>query len=98
MCIRDRFMPLRQDLEEVANAHAAAAGRGRAYNQMALDMLQPGDVLIVDLYGMGENGTIVGDNLFYYVMKTTKTGGIVVDGAIRDLEGIREMDMPLYYR
>ena len=61
-------------------------------------MLQPGDVLVVDLFGKHEDGTIVGDNLFYYVMKTTKTGGIVVDGSIRDLEGISEMDMPLYYR
>ena len=93
-----QFMPLRTDLEDFAKANATAAGRPVLDNQTALDMLQPGDVLVVDLYGMGENGTIVGDNLFYYVMKTTKTGGIVVDGAIRDLEGIREMDMPLYYK
>ena len=51
-------------------------------------MLQPGDVLVVDLFGKEEGGTIVGDNLFYYIMKTTKSGGLVVDGAIRDLEGI----------
>src|SRR4029077_20433869 len=44
------------------------------------------------------DGTIVGDNLFYYIMKTTKTGGIVVDGAVRDLEGISEMQMPAYFR
>jgi regulator of RNase E activity RraA len=31
-------------------------------------------------------------------MKTTKTGGLVVDGAIRDLEGIQNMDMPAYFR
>jgi 4-hydroxy-4-methyl-2-oxoglutarate aldolase len=93
-----QFMPLRTDLEDYAKAKATAAGHPVLNNQTALDMLQPGDVLVVDLYGMGENGTIVGDNLFYYVMKTTKTGGIVVDGAIRDLEGIREMDMPLYYK
>ncbi len=42
--------------------------------------------------------TIVGDNLFYYVMKATKGGGLVVDGAIRDLEGISRMDMPAYFR
>ena len=35
-------------------------------------MLQPGDILIVDLIGKKEGGTIVGDNLFYYVMKATK--------------------------
>jgi regulator of RNase E activity RraA len=62
------------------------------------DMLQPGDVLVVDLFGQQEGGTIVGDSLFYYIMKTTKSGGLVVDGAIRDLEGIRRMDMPAYFR
>ena len=63
-----------------------------------IDMLQPGDVLVVDLYGKKEGGTIVGDNLFYYIMKATKGGGLVVDGAIRDLEGIREIEMPAYFR
>ena len=67
-------------------------------NQVAIDMLQPGDVLVVDLFGQAEGGTIVGDNLFYYIMKTTKNGGLVVDGAIRDLEGISRMDMPAYFR
>jgi regulator of RNase E activity RraA len=59
--------------------------------------LQPGDVLVVDLYGKNEGGTFVGDNLAYYVMEKTGTG-LVVDGAIRDLEGIAEFDMPVYYR
>jgi regulator of RNase E activity RraA len=61
-------------------------------------MLQTGDVLVVDLFGQEDGGTIVGDNLFYYIMKTTKTGGLVVDGSIRDLEGIQHMDMPAYFR
>ena len=66
-------MPQRQDLEDVAQAHAQAAGYGHLKNQTAIDMLQPGDVLVVDLFGKKEDGTIVGDNLFYYIMKTTKT-------------------------
>jgi regulator of RNase E activity RraA len=61
-------------------------------------MLQPGDVLVVDLYGKHEGGTIVGDNLFYYIMKATKGGGLVVDGSFRDLDGIQDMLMPCYYR
>jgi len=93
-----QFMPARPDLDEVINARAKAAGLPRMYNQMAIDMLQPGDVLVVDLFGQQEGGTIVGDNLFYYIMKTTKNGGLVVDGAIRDLEGISRMDMPAYFR
>ena len=80
------------------NAKAKAAGLDRMDNQIAIDMLQPGDVLVVDLFGKKEGGTIVGDNLFYYVMKATKGGGLVVDGAIRDLDGISQMDMPAYFR
>jgi 4-hydroxy-4-methyl-2-oxoglutarate aldolase len=93
-----QFMPLRPDLDAVVNARAKAAGFDRMTNQTAIDMLQPGDVLVVDLFGQGENGTIVGDNLFYYIMKATKSGGLVVDGAIRDLDGISEMEMPAYFR
>jgi 4-hydroxy-4-methyl-2-oxoglutarate aldolase len=93
-----QFLPLRPDLEGVVNTRAKAAGLERMNNQTAIDMLQPGDVLVVDLFGQEENGTIVGDNLFYYIMRTTKTGGLVVDGSIRDLEGIQRMDMPAYFR
>lgn len=93
-----QFMPLRPDLDGVINAKAKAAGLPRMSNQVPMDMLQPGDVLVVDLFGQGEGGTIVGDNLFYYIMKTTKGGGLVVDGAIRDLDGISAMDMPAYFR
>jgi 4-hydroxy-4-methyl-2-oxoglutarate aldolase len=93
-----QFMPARPDVDTYVNGKAQAAGLGRMYNQAAIDMLQPGDVLVVDLFGKVDGGTIVGDNLFYYIMKTTRNGGIVVDGAVRDLEGITEMMMPAYFR
>ncbi len=94
-----QFMPARPDIESVMSAKARDKGAPRGLNnQFAIDMLQPGDVLIVDLFGKKEGGTIVGDNLFYYVMKATKGGGLIVDGSIRDLEGISEMDMPAYFR
>jgi regulator of RNase E activity RraA len=93
-----QFMPSRPDLDTVVQAKSEAAGLGRMTNQTAIDMLQPGDVLVVDLFGQKEGGTIVGDNLFYYIMKATKGAGLVVDGSIRDLEGIQRMDMPAYFR
>jgi regulator of RNase E activity RraA len=93
-----QFMPARPDVDKIAEAKAKANGLPRLKNQTAIDMLQPGDVLVVDLFGKKVNGTIVGDNLFYYVMKATKGGGLVVDGSIRDLDGISKMDMPAYYR
>ncbi|MCX6631257.1 MAG: dimethylmenaquinone methyltransferase [Candidatus Solibacter sp.] len=93
-----QFIPARTDLDAVVTAKAKEKGVQMLNNQYALDMLQPGDVLVVDLFGKKEGGTIVGDNLFYYVMKATKNGGMVIDGSIRDLEGIAEMAMPAYGR
>ena len=91
------FMPPRADLDAVVAAKARDKGIALG-NQYVFDMLQPGDVLAVDLYGKKEGGTVVGDNLFYYIMKATKAGGLVVDGAFRDLDGIADMGMPCYYR
>src|SRR5215472_2055530 len=67
-----QFMPLRADVDEVAKSKAKETGLTGLTNQIAIDMLQPGDVLVVDLFGKKVDGTIVGDNLFYYVMKATK--------------------------
>lgn len=93
-----QFMPERSDVDSVAKAKAKARGIRRLTNQSAIDMLRPGDVLVVDLFGKKVDGTIVGDNLFYYVMQATHSGGLVVDGSIRDLDGISEIDMPAYFR
>jgi Demethylmenaquinone methyltransferase len=93
-----QFMPLRQDLDQIAQLKAKERGLSRLMNQTAIDMLQPGDVLVVDIFGKKVDGTIVGDNLFYYVMKATHGGGLVVDGSVRDLNGISEIDMPAYFK
>ena len=93
-----QFMPQRPDLEHIANSKAKELGLPHLTNQTAIDMLQPGDVLVVDIFGKKVGGTVVGDNLFYYVMTATKGGGLVVDGSIRDLNGISEIDMPAYFK
>jgi 4-hydroxy-4-methyl-2-oxoglutarate aldolase len=51
-----------------------------------------------DLFGKIENGTFVGDNLATAIYAATKTGGMVIDGGIRDLEGIHPIDMAAYFR
>jgi 4-hydroxy-4-methyl-2-oxoglutarate aldolase len=93
-----QFMPRRRDVDEVAKAKARARGISELGNQAAIDLLQPGDVLVVDLFGKKVDGTIVGDNLGYYVMKATRGGGLVVDGSVRDLDGLAEIDMAAYFR
>jgi 4-hydroxy-4-methyl-2-oxoglutarate aldolase len=93
-----QFMPVRADVEQAAEAKAKERGLPRLTNQFAIDMLQPGDVLVVDLFGKKVGGTIVGDNLFFYTNTATHGGGLVVDGSVRDLDGISEIDMPGYFR
>jgi regulator of RNase E activity RraA len=92
-----QLMPLRADIADVQAAEWKAKGSARLSHQTAIDMLEPGDVLVVEVAGNIEAGGIVGDNLAYYIWK--KTGaGFVIDGAIRDLEGIAAFDMAGYFR
>lgn len=93
-----QFMPLRDDVDDVAQAKRKQQTGKRLHNQTAIDMLQPGDVLVVDMFGKKVDGTIVGDNLFFYVNQATHGGGLVVDGSVRDLDGISEIDMAAYFR
>lgn len=86
-----QFMPARPDLASFLDI------RGRMRNQTAIDMLQEGDVAVVDLFGKIEGGTFVGDKLAYYVWKTTGTG-IVLDGSMFYIENIEKTGMPAYYR
>ncbi len=91
-----QFMPLRADVNDVIEANANKQGH-RNSNQRVLDMLETGDVMVADLFGKEENGTFVGDNLATYIYQATKTG-MVIDGAIRDLEGIFPIPMGAYFR
>jgi regulator of RNase E activity RraA len=93
-----QFMPTRPDIMGALTANATRSGIQSYTHQYAIDQLQPGDVFVADLFGKGAEGTVVGDNLFYYIMKATKSGGLVVDGSVRDLEGLAAMPMPAYFR
>ncbi|PYV43245.1 MAG: dimethylmenaquinone methyltransferase [Acidobacteria bacterium] len=92
-----QFMPYRPDVAEVSEAEAKARGLGQNPNQRVIDMLQPDDVIVVDLFGKIENGTFIGDNLATAIYAATKTG-FVFDGAVRDLEGIFPIQMAGYFR
>jgi regulator of RNase E activity RraA len=92
-----QFMPIRPDVADISEAEAKAKGLGHNGNQRVIDTLKPGDVLVVDLFGKIEEGTLVGDNLATAIFAATGTG-FVVDGAIRDLDGIQPIDMSVYCR
>lgn len=92
-----QLMPSRPDVSDVLQADRKEKGLDRLSHQTAIDMLQKGDVFVVDAFGNLNAGGIVGDNLAYYVWKATGVG-FVIDGAIRDLDGISEFGMGGYYR
>ncbi len=92
-----QFMPTRPDVNDVITREGRAKGHNGGQNQWVIDQLQKGDVIVVDLFGKIEGGTFVGDNLATYIYAATGTG-MVVDGAIRDLEGIHPIDMAAYFR
>ena len=85
------FMPARPDMNAVINDHGKQEGRvGRGQNSWVIDTLVKGDVMVVDLFGKVDGGTIIGDNLGTSIMAKTGTG-LVVDGAIRHPSGISEI-------
>ena len=92
-----QFMPVRPDLNEVINARAKEAGLAPDQNKRVIELLQPGDVVVVDLFGKIAGGTFVGDNLATAIFSQSKTR-MVIDGAVRDLEGIYPMEMAAYFR
>ena len=60
----------------------------------AMDLIQPGDVVMIDAGGCGSR-SIFGELMLAYCRKKG-CAGVVVDGAIRDAGAISEMDIPVY--
>ena len=69
--------------------------RAPARNQTAIDMLQPGDVIVADVFGADWN--FVGNKLAHYIQTTTKNG-MIVDGGVYWLERIAATGMQAYYK
>ncbi len=85
-----QMLPYRPDFHDVVQKRGEAEGRIGGQNSWVIDTLQPNDVMVVDLYGKIREGTFVGDNLSTSVRARTKAGA-VIDGGIRDYDGIREL-------
>ncbi len=89
-----QFMPTRPDVNDIIEEEANSEVRN---NQRVINRLQSGDVLVVDLFGKVEEGTFVGDNLAAAVFAASGNG-FVIDGGVRDLDGIIPQGMPGYVR
>lgn len=85
------FMPGRPDIHRVIDKKGHEKdGRVKSQNAWPIDMLKKGDVYVVDQFDMQEDGPTIGDNLGNSIY--AKTGnGIVYEGAIRDIAGLKEI-------
>jgi regulator of RNase E activity RraA len=92
-----QYLPARPDLEQVLNADAKAAGMPSGANQKVIDLLRLNDVPVIDLMGVAPGRNFGGDNLHAAIYGATKTGA-VVDGTVRDIEGLFEMPTQVYFR
>ncbi|MGK2864415.1 MAG: RraA family protein [Chitinophagaceae bacterium] len=83
------FMPGRPDVWGAIDARGKKAGK-RGQNTWPVDLLVKGDVYVADQFGAKRNGPTIGDNVGNAIY--AKTGnGIVYDGALRDVEGLKEI-------
>jgi len=84
------FMPRRPDFDSVIHANGKKEHRIGDENSWIIDILQPGDVLVVDLFGKIRYGTIIGDNLATAIYSKSHNG-LIVNGAVRDVTGIEQI-------
>lgn len=84
------FVPGRPDIHRVIDDRGRADLRIGAQNTWALELIKHGDVYVVNQFGAHVDGPTIGDNLGNSIH--AKTGnGIVYDGAIRDISGLKEI-------
>ncbi|OSZ76996.1 dimethylmenaquinone methyltransferase [Chitinophagaceae bacterium IBVUCB2] len=82
------FMPGRPDVWKAIDSMGKKEGR-LSQNVWAVEQLSKGDVYVADQFGAKKNGPTIGDRVGTAIY--TKTGnGIVYDGALRDVEGLKE--------
>lgn len=89
--LTSQWLPGRPDILKVIEAKGREAGRIGDTNAWPVDMLQPRDVYVSDHFGLKENGPSVGDNVANAIFARSGNG-IVYDGAIRDINGLRAIE------
>ena len=92
-----RYLPVRPDLVEAVQALGKEGDWFYQYNIRAGEDTRPGDVLVVELGGMVDRATFMGD-VTGLGIKSRGAAGVVIDGGLRDLsEFLPWKDFPVYY-
>ncbi len=86
------FMPGRPDVHKAIDDKGHNEdGRIKSQNAWPVEMLQPGDVYVADQFEAHVDGPTIGDNVGNAIYTNSKNG-IVYNGAIRDINGLREIE------
>lgn len=90
-----RIKPIDPGSRFTGTALTALAGpRDNLAAMAALDLIQPGDVLVIAAQGF--TGTsVLGDNMAR-IAKQRGAVAVVTDGAVRDVDEIREIGLPIF--
>jgi regulator of RNase E activity RraA len=88
--------PIAAGMRVVGTAVTVLTRPGDAlYVAHAADIAGAGDVIVVDAGGY-RDVSVIGERIAYYMHAKRGIAGIVVDGAVRDVRGIRELGFPTF--
>src|SRR5437870_1326512 len=91
-----RIKPVADGMKVVGPAVTVLTRPGDTlYVAHAADVAQPGDVIVIDAGGF-DDLSIIGDRIAYYMKEIRAVAGVVVNGAIRDVAGIRNLGFPTF--
>ncbi len=93
-CMNSKIRPL-NDIPLVGPAITITSRAGGALMlHKALDIAQPGDIIVVDTQG-DLTFSVMGELMAFWA-KQRGIGGLVIDGAIRNTRTLKKMDLPIY--
>jgi regulator of RNase E activity RraA len=91
----DRVAPLTPDMRLAGPAFTIEVRAGdNLMIHAAMALAKPGDVLVID--GKGDTSCALMGALMINACKVLQLGGIVMDGAIRDTDELRELGFPVF--
>jgi regulator of RNase E activity RraA len=100
------LVPLHPDLRMVGRAHTLRyvglredllkSSTGPSAQQLAVESIESGDVLVIEARGVEDAGTI--GNTYATRAFLLGAQGIVTDGAVRDARGLVALNKPVYSR
>jgi 4-hydroxy-4-methyl-2-oxoglutarate aldolase len=91
-----RMKPIQPGMRVLGPAVTVLTRPGDAlYVAHAADVAEPGDVIVVDAGGW-PGVAVIGERIAYYMQEKRKIAGIVIDGGVRDVKGLRDLAFPTF--